>query len=121
MFLIELMPAFVSAREHDPIGGVVPKLLTVISGPGSGNSRSMDSRVLQPLPTLATKASGRELNEMSTGPDPDPALMVTLAQFIYISRLPTVLNHVQENTAGPVGVSLGTVKGKSETRGQLPM
>jgi hypothetical protein len=59
------------------------------SFPGFGNSRSLEATELQPLPTFALKTSGYE-------PSPEPPLpvIVTDAQFMYISRLPMLLNHV---------------------------
>lgn len=92
---------------QDPTGLAVPLLLVVTSGPGSGNVTSEDSRVAQPLATFATKISGRA--EKATFSEPEPAVMVTLAQFMYISRFPILLNHVQAKTAAPAGVSEGTV------------
>jgi hypothetical protein len=41
----------------------------------------------------------------------DPDVMVIGAQFMYISRLPILLNQVHAMTAVPVGRSVGTVKG----------
>ena len=40
----------------------------------------------------------------------EAAVIVTGAQFMYISRFPTLLNQVQARTAVPVGREEGTVK-----------
>lgn len=96
------------------------------SGPGLGNMTSVSSVVEHPLPavpTLATKMEGRDLkavllsraassSSLSRLALPPP--MVTEAQFMYISRLPTSLNQVQVKRAAPLGASLGTVKSKLE-------
>jgi hypothetical protein len=86
----------------------------VISGPGSGNVRSVVSIVVQPFPRLATNKDGREEKEV---PARFPArlalvdpVMVTDAQSMYISRLPTSLNQVQAKRAAPWGASEGTLK-----------
>jgi len=52
-----------------------------------------------------------------------PPPMVTLAQFMYISRLPMWLNQVQARRAAPDLASEGMVKSKLESPwpGQLPM
>ena len=92
---------------QDPTGAAVPALSLVTSGPGLGNRRSDDSRVVQPVPVLATNISGRA--EKATAAVPEPAVIVTLAQFMYISRFPTLLNQVQAKTAGPAFASAGTV------------
>lgn len=94
------------------LGGAMAVLFSVVSGPGHGKPTSKFSEVpqlLPTLPTLAEKTSGLELKAVLSVPEPTP--IVTLAQFMYISRLPILLNHVQAKRAGPVGVSLGTLKG----------
>lgn len=40
----------------------------------------------------------------------DEPWIVTCAQFMYISRLPILLNHVQANRASPLGASEGILK-----------
>lgn len=111
-----------------PVGGADLVLFTSTSGPGFGKMTSEDSTVVQPLPMLAVKIVGR-LEKESDGPrlailmplPPPPT--VTTAQFMYISRFPIVLNHVQANTASSVrGVSLGSVNRKllDPCRGQEP-
>jgi hypothetical protein len=50
----------------------------------------------------------------------DPSLMVTWAQFMYISRLPILLNHVHVKRAFPEGASLGIWKLYSFWIGQSP-
>jgi hypothetical protein len=104
---------------------------SVTSGPGSGNVRSVLSIVVQPFPRLATKSDGREEKDVpallparSARLPLDPVI-VTDAQSMYISRLPTSLNHVQANIAAPCGASDGTWKLKLPpaglTVGQPPM
>lgn len=93
------------------LGGAIAALFSVVSGPGYGKSTSVFSEVpqlLPILPTLATKTFGLELKAVVSVPEPTP--IVTLAQFMYISRLPILLNHVHAKRAAPVGVSLGTLK-----------
>lgn len=94
-------------------GGAVLSESMVTSGPRSGNMRSLPSMVEQPLPTLATNMAGRELmgSEAPRFFLEAPPLMVTTAQFMYISRLPTLLNQDQAKTASPEGVSAGMTKG----------
>ena len=50
----------------------------VTSGPGLGNCTSVPSTVVQPLPKLATKRSGRDANAAEAVPD--PAVTVMAAQ-----------------------------------------
>lgn len=103
-----LLPSSAPSRPGQfPVGSLMLALSLVTSGPGFGNRRSKVSTVLQPLPALATNMSGRA--EKATSGEPEPAVMVTLAQFMYISRLPIWLNQVQAKTALPAGVSAGTV------------
>lgn len=87
--------------------------------PGLSNLRSVLSFVLHPFPMLATNISGKALYApmslfsscvsfvliafMAFGP-----VNVTGAQFMYISRFPTLLNHVQASTAFPGGRFSGT-------------
>lgn len=50
-----------------------------------------------------------------------PPVMVTTAQFIYISRLPILLNHVQAKSAAPEGAEGGMAKLKGVfSAGQEP-
>ena len=87
-------------------------MTSVTSGPGSGNVVSVPSIVVQPFPRLATKSDGREEKKilpqslLARLPLAD-AVMVTDAQSMYISRLPTSLNQVQANIAAPWGASQG--------------
>jgi hypothetical protein len=63
-------------------------VISVTSGPGSGNVVSLLSIVVQPFPRFATNRDGREAKEVPARlalPDP---VMVTDAQFMYISLLP---------------------------------
>lgn len=75
----------------------VPTVVT--SGPGLGKNTSVSSAVVQPLPILALKISGRCAKGMA-GSGPLPEAMVTEAQFMYISRLPGNLS---------IGCFVGTV------------
>jgi hypothetical protein len=50
---------------------------------------------------------------------PAAAVIVTGAQFMYISRLPTLLNQVQAKVAVPVGRVVGTTKVYVEGSGRL--
>ena len=106
-----------AAAWHVPVGLASFAPCVVTSGPGCGNSTSVLSCVPQPLPMLALNSSGRELNGVearfvvSSRFELPPPPMVTLAQFMYISLLPTSLNQVQANsTSLPSGASDGTVK-----------
>jgi hypothetical protein len=80
------------------LGKLVPSvaLMVVTNSPGDGKRTSEFSVVarLLTLARLATKSGGNL-------PSPDPPVSSTAAQFWYISRLPTLLNHVQERIAFP--------------------
>jgi hypothetical protein len=56
-------------------------VVTSAGGPGSGKMTSFVSTVVQPLPRLATKRSGRDL-KATAGDGPEPAAMVIEAQFM---------------------------------------
>lgn len=92
------------ATAHVPTAGPGEAPLTgvprVTLGPGLGKSRSTFSTVAQPLPTLATNMSGL----LSSLLVPSPVI-VTTAQFWYISRFPISLNHDQERMASPEAAS----------------
>ena len=89
--------------------------------PGSGNLRSVESAVLQPLPTLATNIAGNDEARLEK-PGADLALgisgsetsrllapvTVTGAQFMYISRFPIRLNQVHANVYWPGVIPSGT-------------
>jgi hypothetical protein len=84
--------------------------------PGFGKRRSVESTVRQPFPMFAVNISGRASNaEVSRASnsslllDDDP-VRVTGAQFMYISRLPTLLNQVHARVALPVGTVSGILK-----------
>ena len=98
--------------EMVPVAPAVP----VRSGPGSGKAKSVPSTEWQPLgSTLATKRPGREEKAVSRSAMvrfAEAAPMVTDAQFMYISRLPTLLYQVHANKADPVFASEGMVKSK---------
>ncbi len=75
----------------------------------------MESGVAHPLSTFATNMSGRALNAAWSRSTSSCLLVVDpvrlmAAQFIYISRLPTLLNQVHAKVAFPVGKSSGIVK-----------
>lgn len=89
----EPLPPFGPSDPQLPVGGSLFSLTFVTSGPGSGKSRSTVSRLVHPFPVLARKMFGRLLNGIDA--DPPPPVMVTVAQFMYISRTPTLLNQVQ--------------------------
>lgn len=82
---------------------------TVTWFPGFGKSILVLSVVvhLLMLARLATNIPGRESIE------PEPPEIETLAQFMYISRLPTLLNHVQAMTAAPLLTSAGILKDRA--------
>lgn len=67
--------------------------------------------------TFATKISG-----YADKPEP-PFVIVTAAQFIYISRFPTLLNQDHANITSPDFVSAGTLKSNipSFGTGQFPI
>lgn len=69
------------------------------TGPGSGNMRfcsPMVAQVPEMSPMLATNMLGRaDMPEVSDA----PPLISIAAQFIYISRFPTVLNQVHARVA----------------------
>jgi hypothetical protein len=108
-----------AARADDV---AIPKFST--DSPGFGNRRSVLSTVLQPGPILATNISGRALKAaMSRSANwvafrvsrslsrlDEPPVRVTGAQFMYISRLPILLNQVHASVASPVGRLVGIVK-----------
>lgn len=122
-------PPETAAPQPVPVGVAravevaVPSCST--ESPGFGKRRSVESCVPQPLLMLATNMSGRASNaavsrsisivelpasNSSSSRFEEDAVSVTGAQFIYISRLPTLLNHVQARVAVPVGRDVGTVK-----------
>lgn len=92
-----------------PAGGAefpVPAFET--ESPGSGNWRSSDSVVVQPFPMFALNRSGNLLSRLKKVSSVairsvsflrsllfEPPVTVTGAQFMYISRLPILLNQVQ--------------------------
>lgn len=95
-------------EAHLPTGGEMPEESLLMSDPGLGKSRSLPSLVEQPFPTFATNMAGRLLRALVFLLElPE---MLTVAQFMYISRLPTLLNQVQAKRASPEGVSLGILK-----------
>lgn len=89
-----------------PLGGTGAMVLfNWTESPGLGNKTFFESTVVHPFPILATNMSGNELARfvspgvsMSAPLLPLPPVTVTGAQFMYISRLPTLLNHVQAST-----------------------
>ncbi|KAK1704157.1 hypothetical protein BDP67DRAFT_534072 [Colletotrichum lupini] len=59
---------------------------------------SLESTVLHPLLTFASNISGLLL-KLSPWSCPPPPTMLMMSQFLYISRFPSLLNHVQPSTA----------------------
>jgi hypothetical protein len=122
--------ATAAADPQEPLGVTVvwPAMeLVLTSGPGLGNWMSTPAGVEQPSPVLATRMPGRALNATARFSTPSSSSssrlavaldvdevplppIVTDAQFMYISRLPTLLNHVQAKSAEPVVTSEGIVK-----------
>lgn len=106
-----------------PVGGVsvlVPSFSTEV--PGSGNSRSAESTVSQSVVGMfATNMPGKDdvaRPESSGMPRvslrvaalfADPPLILTDAQFMYISRLPILLNQVQAKVYDPAVIPWGMV------------
>ena len=96
---------------HVPVGatGAAPEPAFCRPGPGSGNSKSALSTVLQPLPIFATNMAGKEASRLPKMEslvasysvllvsrltlEPPPVTVIG-AQFMYISRLPILLNQV---------------------------
>jgi len=78
--------------------------------PGSGNWTSLLSWDVQLLPMLAVNMSGKASNAEVSRLAVELPVMVTGAQFMYISRLPTLLNHVHAMVALPAGTESGMVK-----------
>jgi hypothetical protein len=102
----------------------VPSFST--ESPGLGKARSVESTVPHPLLILAVNMFGRALkaavsrsmswvmlrvmrSSSSLRLDEAP-VMVTGAQFMYISRFPILLNQVHARVAVPVGSDVGIVK-----------
>jgi len=123
--------AATTAPQDGPVGGLgvsVDNPNCSREAPGSGKARSCESWVVQVVAGIfATNILGRELKAawsrsmswvmlraMSSSSSAlrleEPAVIVTGAQFMYISRLPTLLNQVQAKVAVPVGRLVGTVK-----------
>jgi len=108
-----------AAAPHSPVIES-PSPVPVTSGPGSGKAATFVSATLQVfVPMFATNIAGR-LENGTPGEPPLPFWMSTAKQFMYISRLPTLLNQVHAPSAVPVGASDGTVKDTADI-GQLPI
>lgn len=110
-------------KSADPVQVYpVPVTPPTTSGPASGKLTSSLSIVVHPPgpSTLAMKIGGRELKAVSARETiisrawerllEEPPSMVTCAQFMYISRLPILLNQVHASKACPEGASEGIVK-----------
>lgn len=130
------------ADAQEPTGGPksagFPFLITFL--PGLGKTRSVDSLVWQSPETdwmLALNISGRELRSRfsktsSSTPGtmvsfksrfPDPPVTVIGAQFMYISRFPTLLNQVHARVYSPGATPAGMEYSKVEAPeplGSLP-
>lgn len=112
-------PPVAAAPAHPEMVEIAPDPILVTAVPGLGNPRSAPSAALQEeVAMLATNMLGRASKvawsrSMSMVAFPsrfvEPAPIVMGAQFMYISRLPTLLNHVQARVASPAGRS-GTGK-----------
>lgn len=76
--------------------------------------------VIQPFPILASNSFGSSTSNVLEAPEAQ-LLIITGAQFIYISRFPNKLNQVQASIALPDGVSLGMVKLYVSVSGHPPM
>ena len=109
--------------QFEPVGGVsvpLPNLSTEV--PGSGNCTSAESTVSQSdVGMFALNIAGKDAvarSESSEMPRVsfrvaallfDPPLILTEAQFIYISRFPILLNQVQANVYAPGVIPSGIV------------
>lgn len=112
-----------------PVGatGVAVEMPSCSSeSPGLGNFKSWESTEVHWLPMFAVNISGRALyaavsrsiswvmlRAMSSSSSlrlDEDAVRVIGAQFMYISRLPILLNQVQASVAVPVGRVVGIVK-----------
>ena len=107
-----------------PVGGVswpLPNLSTEV--PGSGNCTSAESTVVQSVGGMfALNMFGKDAESRSDSSGMakvslrlasrflDPPLTLTDAQFMYISRLPILLNQVQAKVYGPGAIPCGMEK-----------
>ena len=106
-----------------PVGAVsVPLPSFSTEAPGSGNCTSAESTVSQSdVGMLATNMPGKDVVARSESPEmpsvslsvaalfDEPPLTLTEAQFMYISRLPILLNQVQANVYDPGVIPSGMV------------
>lgn len=87
-----------AAPHLGPVGGMVLADWLWTDDPGFGNWTSPPSAVVQSdVGTLATNMSGNDVSRFVVWISSlflEPPVTVTGAQFMYISRLPTLLNHV---------------------------
>lgn len=99
----ELPDELPAAPHFGPVGGtgaLAPNLST--DWPGSGKATSSLCGVVQSVTgTLATNMSGKEAARDVRSLGFEPPVTVTGAQFMYISRLPTLLNHVHASVYCP--------------------
>ena len=107
-----------------PVGGVsgpLPNFSTEV--PGSGNCTSAESTVVQSVAGMfALNMAGKDAESRSDSSGMakvslrlasrflDPPLTLTDAQFMYISRLPILLNQVQARVYGPGVIPSGMEK-----------
>lgn len=82
-------PFPLEAVPQVPVGGV-PVAAVTTSAPGLGNKTFVFDGTVQPFPMFATKVSGR----LERPGEEPPPVIVTTAQFMYISLFPSKLNHV---------------------------
>jgi len=114
----ELVGAGVAVFPHTS-GSAAKAVDATVSteSPGSGNTMSLLSGVLHcVLGRLAMNMSGSLLKAVLSLA---PPVIVMGAQFIYISRLPILLNHVHASVDSPLGTSLGMLKLK--VAGSVPV
>ena len=118
---LEFEPDDPDDSHFGPVGGVsepLPNLSTDV--PGSGNCTSAESTVVQSVAGMfALNMAGKDAESRaessgmakvslaSTSRFLDPPLTFTDAQFMYISRLPILLNQVQAKVYGPGAIPSG--------------
>lgn len=113
-----LVDGGMAAFPHCP-RGVASAVVTTVStaSPGFGNIMSLPSGVVHCVSAMfATNMSGSFSKSVLSLA---PPLTEIGAQFIYISLLPILLNHVHTSVHSPFGTSFGTVKMK--VAGSVPV
>lgn len=119
---VETTPDWPATAAAHPVPVGVARAATFVDppscsreSPGFGKRTSFESAVVHPLPMFAVNMFGRALKAAVSRLISIARLVVaeekeTGAQFMYISRLPILLNHVQASVALPVGKLVGIVK-----------